>query len=217
MSIVKGSNSQLQQDRANLKKEKRNLPFSSSSSSSSENEDDYLPPTAKPASSLPSPQLSPSPPPYSPATYSVVRSLSPSPFYLPTPILNPSQGSSEERCLPASPSAIHIQLRSHPCHHNLSLRQLLQLLPQNIPAEPDSPPDPAAITYYAPPGASFIFQNESEILLFWAGAGYGKFVCFDYNQRTFKLAFPRQLEIFTTFLDLCSHISSSGNRPKTGL
>ncbi|KAK3869856.1 hypothetical protein Pcinc_024860 [Petrolisthes cinctipes] len=89
--------------------------------------------------------------------------------------------------------------------------------PAAIPAEPDSPPDPAAITYYAPPGASFIFQNESEILLFWAGAGYGKFVCFDYNQRTFKLAFPRQLEIFTTFLDLCSHISSSGNRPKTGL
>ncbi|KAK3869857.1 hypothetical protein Pcinc_024861 [Petrolisthes cinctipes] len=44
MSIVKGSNSQLQQDRANLKKEKRNLPFSSSSSSSSENEDDDLPP-----------------------------------------------------------------------------------------------------------------------------------------------------------------------------
>ncbi|KAK3885970.1 hypothetical protein Pcinc_009854 [Petrolisthes cinctipes] len=43
MAVVKGSNSQLQQDRANLKKGKRNLPFSSSSSSSSKNEDDYLP------------------------------------------------------------------------------------------------------------------------------------------------------------------------------
>ncbi|KAK3889755.1 hypothetical protein Pcinc_006319 [Petrolisthes cinctipes] len=137
MAILKGSNSQLQQDCTNLKKGKRNLPYSSSSSSEDEANDP--PPAAQPARSLPS-QRSPSPPPYSPA----------------------------------------------------------------IPVEPDSSPDPAAITYYAPPGASFIFKNDSEILIFWVGAGYGKFICVSYNQRAFKLAFPRQLEIFTTFLDLCS-------------
>ncbi|KAK3892450.1 hypothetical protein Pcinc_003683 [Petrolisthes cinctipes] len=61
MAIVKGSNSQLLQDR---EKGKSILPFSSSSRS--EDEEDDLPPVAQSASSLPSAQLSPSPPPYSP-------------------------------------------------------------------------------------------------------------------------------------------------------
>ncbi|KAK3888426.1 hypothetical protein Pcinc_007554 [Petrolisthes cinctipes] len=85
MAIVKGSNSQLLQDR---EKGKSILPFSSSSPSKYEEDD--LPPVAQSASSLPSAQTSPSPPPYLPATYSAARSLSPSPIYLPTPILNPS-------------------------------------------------------------------------------------------------------------------------------
>ncbi|KAK3884939.1 hypothetical protein Pcinc_010782 [Petrolisthes cinctipes] len=141
MYVVKGSNSQLQQDRANLKKGKSNLPFSSSSSSS-EDEDDDLPPAAQSASSLPSSQLSPSPPPYSPGTYSVACSLSPSLIYSPTPILNPSQGTIEERYLPASPSAIQ-----HPAPGSPMLPQPQpQTAPTAIPAEPDSPPDPAAIT-----------------------------------------------------------------------
>ncbi|KAK3894067.1 hypothetical protein Pcinc_002169 [Petrolisthes cinctipes] len=189
MSIVKG-NSQLQQDR---EKGKSNLPFSSSSSSSSEDEDDDLPPAAQSASSLPSSQLSPSPPPYSPATYSVTRSMSPSPIYSPTPILNPSQGTSEERCLPAFPSAIQHPALGSPMPPQPQPQTAPTAAPAAIPAEPDSPPDPAAISYYAPPGASFIFQNEYKIILFWAGAGYEKFVCVDYNQRAFKLAFPRQL------------------------
>ncbi|KAK3884883.1 hypothetical protein Pcinc_010857 [Petrolisthes cinctipes] len=124
MAIVKGCNSQILQDR---EKGKSILPLSSSSPT--EDEEDDLPPVAQSASSLPSVQQSPSPPPYSPATYSAARSLSPSPIYLPTPILNPSQGSSEERCLPASPSAIQHSAPVSPVPHNLSLRQLLQLLP----------------------------------------------------------------------------------------
>ncbi|KAK3888184.1 hypothetical protein Pcinc_007715 [Petrolisthes cinctipes] len=46
MAVVKGSKSQLQQDRANIKEGKRNLPFSSSSSFASEEEDDDPPPAA---------------------------------------------------------------------------------------------------------------------------------------------------------------------------
>ncbi|KAK3859734.1 hypothetical protein Pcinc_034173 [Petrolisthes cinctipes] len=132
MAVVKGSNSQLQQDRANLKKGKRNLPFSSSSSSSSEDEDDDPPPAAQPVRSLPSSQRSPSPPPYSPATYSLARSSTPSPNYTPTPIHIPSQGTSEEGCIPASASDIQHPVpgsSTPPHHHNPSLRQLLQLLP----------------------------------------------------------------------------------------
>lgn len=74
----------------------------------------------------------------------------------------------------------------------------------DITAGPDSPPDPATITYYAPSGASFMFDNESDIQISWAGAGYGKLICINHSQRAFKLAFPKQLELFATFLDLCS-------------
>ncbi|KAK3888164.1 hypothetical protein Pcinc_007766 [Petrolisthes cinctipes] len=181
MAIVKGSNSQLLQDR---EKGKSILPFSSSSPS--EDEEDDLPPVAQSASSLPSAQPSPSPPPYLPATYSAACSLSPSPIYLPTPILNPSQGSSEERCLPASASSIQHPAPVSPMPPQPQPQTAPIAAPAAIPAEPDSPPDPAAITYYLPPGASVIFQNESEILLYWGGAGYGKFVCVDYNQGAFN-------------------------------
>ncbi|KAK3868151.1 hypothetical protein Pcinc_026437 [Petrolisthes cinctipes] len=47
-----------------------------------------------------------------------------------------------------------------------------------------------------------------------SGTGYGKFVCVDYNQRAFKLAFPRQLEIFATFLDLCSTSPQAATKQK---
>ncbi|KAK3890520.1 hypothetical protein Pcinc_005537 [Petrolisthes cinctipes] len=143
--ITTTDNSQLQQDH---EKGKSNLPFSSS-----EDEDDDLPPAAHSASSMPSSQLSPSPPPYSPATYSVARSLSPSPIYSPTPILNPSQRTSEERCLAASPSAIQHPAPGSPMPPQPQPQTASTAAPAVIPAEPDSPPDPAAITYYAPPGA----------------------------------------------------------------
>ncbi|KAK3874025.1 hypothetical protein Pcinc_020999 [Petrolisthes cinctipes] len=200
MAVVKGSNSQLQQDPANIKEGKRNLPFSSSSSSSSEDEDDNPPPAAQPARTLPPPQRSPSPPPYSPATYSLAHSSTPSP----TPIHTSSQGTSEERCMPATPSAIR-----HPAPGTSTPPQPQpQTAPTTAPAatsaKSDSPPGPATITYYAPPGASFIFDNETEIQISWARAGYGKFVCVNYSQRAFKLAFPKQLELFAIFLDLCS-------------
>ncbi|KAK3861572.1 hypothetical protein Pcinc_032484 [Petrolisthes cinctipes] len=116
------------------------------------------PPAAQPARTLPPHQRPPSPPPYS-----LARSSTPSPIYTPTPIHTPSQGTSEERCMPATPSAIQ-----HPAPGTSTPPQPQpQTAPTTAPAatsvESDSPPGPATITYYAPPGASFIFNNETEI------------------------------------------------------
>lgn len=232
MAAVKSSNSQLEQNFANMRAEKRKLPFSSSSSSSSEDEEDAPPPVAQAIRKPPPPRRSPSTsslpasenPRYSPSLFSPARSPSPSPSYTPTPIHALSQRTSEERLESTTPSLSPATLLPSPAQ----LRQQQALaapstpqhpapVPSTLPppqpqaattvaltADPDSPVDPATITYYAPPGASFIFDNETEIQITWSGAGYGKFICVNHSQRAFKLAFPKQLELFATFLDLCS-------------
>lgn len=166
-----------------MRAEKSNLPFSSSSSASSEDEDDP-PPVAQPVRMPPPPRRAPSPPPlpafqtprYSPAPYSPARSSSPSPNYTPTSIHTLSQRTCEERHTSATPLPAPAQsgqqqvpvAPSAPQHPALVPTtpppSQPQAAPTAVPAaitvDPNSPPDPATITYYAPPGASFILTMK---------------------------------------------------------
>lgn len=228
MAVVKSSNSQLKQDFADMRAEKRRLPIFTSSSSSSEDEEDNPPPVVELITLSPSPcrSLSPSPLPAleypcsSPVPYSPACSPSLSPSYTPTSTHTLSQRTNEERITSATPLLSPAQSGQQQVPVAPSVPHNTAQVPAAPPppqpqvdptaasvaftVDPNSPPDLATITYYAPPGASFIFDNETEIHILWAGAGYGKFLCVNHSQRAFKLIFPKQYELFTTFLDLCS-------------